>query len=115
MALYTFYLGGELGGLLKSTLHPVLMHHPLRLPPLRGPSLVEHQCLPHPYEAVLHIDWLVPSGGLPETGRRCSVGASARRVLLVLVTEEVPLVLLFISNLAFFWLNNIHRSWFIRA
>jgi hypothetical protein len=39
------------------------------------------------------VDGLVPSRGLPEPGGGGSVGASPRRVLLVLVAEQVPVVL----------------------
>ena len=91
MALYTFYLGGELGGLLKSTLHPVLMHHPLRLPPLRGPSLVEHQCLPHPYQCPSPRHCPILPSSLPVTRHRGPVRPLPRCIFSILEAEEVPL------------------------
>jgi hypothetical protein len=70
--------------------------------PIGSPALVENQGLPHPDKAVLDVDRLVPAGSLPETGGGGSVGASAGRILLVLVAEEEPVVLVFGSNLALF-------------
>jgi hypothetical protein len=77
--------------------------------PVGRPTLVKDKCLPHPYEVVLHIDRLVPSGGLPETSCRRPICARSGRVLLILVAEKVPLILVFGSNLAFFCSSNIYN------
>lgn len=76
------------------------MHDPVRLLAVGSSALVENERLPHPDEVVLGVDGLVPPRRLPEAGGRRPVGASTRRVLLVLVAEEVPLVLLFHTDLA---------------
>lgn len=59
-----------------------------------GSAFVKDQCLPHanPFEAG-SVDDLITASGFPEPGRRRSVSARAGRILLVLVTEEVPLIL----------------------
>ena len=72
------------------------MHDPVGLLAVRGPSGVEHQRLPQANPraaAAAEEDGLVTAGGLPEAGRRGAVGPRPRRVLLVLVAEEVPLLL----------------------
>jgi hypothetical protein len=72
------------------------VHDPVGLLAVRGPAGVEHQRLPQPdprAAAAAEEDGLVTAGGLPEAGRRGAVGPRPRRVLLVLVAEEVPLLL----------------------
>jgi hypothetical protein len=76
------------------------VHDPVGLLSVGGAAPVEDERLPHPDEAVLGVDGLVPPRRLPEAGGGRPVGARARRVLLVLVAEEVPLVLLLHSHLA---------------
>jgi hypothetical protein len=76
------------------------VHDPIRLLAVGGAAPVEDERLPHPDEAVLGVDGLVPPRRLPEAGGGRPVRARAGRVLLVLVAEEVPLVLLFYSDLA---------------
>jgi hypothetical protein len=49
---------------------------------------------------------LVPPRGLPEPGHGRPVGPRPRRVLAVLVAEEVPLVLLLVSDPAVFFIIN---------
>ena len=78
----------------------VFVHDPVGLVAVGSPALVIHQGLPHANQAVLCIDGLVPPRRLPEPGARRPVGAGARRVLLVLVAEEVPVVLLLHTDLA---------------
>ena len=72
------------------------MHDPVSLLPVGGSSFVEHKRLPHSDEIVLVVDGLVPPGRLPEPHKRRPISPRARRVLLVLVAEEVPLGLLLI-------------------
>uniref|UniRef100_A0A0A9EXJ8 Uncharacterized protein n=1 Tax=Arundo donax TaxID=35708 RepID=A0A0A9EXJ8_ARUDO len=60
---------------------------------MRGASLVEDEGLAHADALDGVVDGLVAAGGLPESGCRGAVGARSRRILLVLVAEEVPVVL----------------------
>jgi hypothetical protein len=79
------------------------VHDPVCPLAVGGAAPVEDERLPHPDEAVLGADGLVPASRLPEAGGGRPVGAGARRVLLVLVAEEVPLILLLHSILALLW------------
>ena len=84
-------------------LQPVLVHDPVGLPAVGRPPRVEDERLPHADEpaallAVAHR--LVPPGRLPEPRQRRPVRARPRRVLAVLVAEEVPVTLLLVTNLA---------------
>jgi hypothetical protein len=88
------------GGPVLGGLEAVLVHDPVGLLAVGRAAAVEDERLPHPDEAVLGVDGLVPPRGLPEAGGGRPVGAGAGRVLLVLVAEEVPLVLLLHSDLA---------------
>ena len=74
-------------------LEAVLVHDPIGLLAIGSSTLVIHQGLPHANQAVLGIDGLVPTRRLPEPSCGCAVRSSPRRVFLVLVAEEVPLVL----------------------
>nr|ACN32055.1 unknown [Zea mays] len=76
-------------------LEAVLVHDPVGLLPVRGAALVEDERLAHADAAGARrgVDGLVAAGGLPEPGGGGAVGARPRRVLLVLVAEEVPVVL----------------------
>jgi hypothetical protein len=79
-------------------LEPVLVHHPRRLLPTGRAAEVEHERLLHADEHVAAAeDLLVPAGGLPVAGGGGAVGAHPRRVLAVLVAEEVPLLLAHLS------------------
>lgn len=70
------------------------MHDPIGLLAVGGAAGVENKGFPHPNSArVGHVDCLVSPRGLPESGGRCSVCSGPRRVLFVLVAEEVPFVL----------------------
>jgi hypothetical protein len=83
-------------------LEPVLVHDPVRLPAVgRSPS-VEHEGLPHADEpaAVLVAHRLVPPRRLPEPRQGGPVRPRPRRVLAVLVAEEVPVALLLVPDLA---------------
>ena len=71
----------------------VLVHDPVGLLAVRGAALVEDERLAHADALDGVVDGLVAAGGLPEAGRRGAVRARPRRVLLVLVAEEVPVVL----------------------
>lgn len=60
---------------------------------MRRPPSVEHQRLAHADHVALRVNGLVTPRGLPEPRSRGAVRSVARRVLLVLVTEEVPVAL----------------------
>ena len=68
---------------------------------MRRAALVEDERLAHADALDGVVDGLVAAGGLPESGRRGAVRARPRRVLLVLVAEEVPVVLGARPDLAF--------------
>lgn len=72
------------------------MHDPVCFLAAWGPTLVEHEGFPHADEPGLVVDGLVPPGCFPEPGDGRSVGPRPGRIFLVFVTEEVPLVLLFV-------------------
>ena len=79
------------------------MHDPIGLLPIGRPALVEDERLPHADEPVLVVHGLVPPRGLPEPGHGRPVGPRPRRVLAVLVAEEVPVVLLLVPDPAVFF------------
>jgi len=81
-------------------LQTIFVHDPVRLPSIWRATLIEHQCLPHPYNFRFGKHSLVPPRRLPEPGTGCPISPSAARVLLVFMAEEVPLTLLLISKLA---------------
>ena len=76
------------------------MHDPIGLVAIGSPALVVHQRLPHAHQLPLlvSIDRLVSAGGLPKPSGGGTVGPGARRVFLVFVAEEVPLVLLLLTR-----------------
>lgn len=82
--------GGVMG---VAFIKPILMHDPIRLLPMRSSSLVKHKRLSQPNSSKAAVDDLVPACGLPKPGSRCPIGSSSGRVLLVFVTEKVPIVL----------------------
>ena len=93
----------------ESRLEAVLVHDPVGLLAVRGAALVEDERLAHADAAGARgVDGLVAAGGLPEPGGGGAVRARPRRVLLVLVAEEVPVVLGARPDLAF--LCKIARS-----
>ncbi|BAT03551.1 Os08g0116100, partial [Oryza sativa Japonica Group] len=82
--------GGGVGG---GVVEAVLVHDPVGLLAVGGAALVEDERLAHANAVDGVVDGLVAAGGLPEPGRRRPVRPRPRRVLLVLVAEEVPVVL----------------------
>jgi hypothetical protein len=72
------------------------VHDPVGFLAVWRPADVEHQGLPQadPPGGVAEEDGLVSPSRLPEPRRRGAVRPCSRRVLLVLVAEEVPLVLM---------------------
>lgn len=88
---------------------PILMHDPIGFLATGGSSLVEDKGLPHAHKFGLVIHRLVPSC------KTCHGGSvrlrTGRRVLLVLVAEEVPIALLPVPNptplLEIPWLHSI--------
>ena len=87
--------GGVVAGVgVERRLEAVLVHDPVGLLAVRGAALVEDERLAHADAAGAgRIDGLVAARGLPEPGGGGAVRARPRRVLLVLVAEEVPVVL----------------------
>jgi hypothetical protein len=79
-----------------SCLETIFMHDPVRFPTIGCSSLVEHQSLSHPYDSVLGKHGLVPSRCLPESGSSGSISPRSSWILLIFVTEEVPLILFII-------------------
>ena len=74
------------------------MHYPVTLSSIGSSSLVEDESLPHSYELVLGNDGFVPASRFPKPRCCSSVCASACRILLILVAEEVPLALIFVAQ-----------------
>ena len=68
------------------------MHDPVGLLAVRRAAAVEDERLAHA-DGAARLDALVAARGLPEAGLGGAVGAVARRILLVLMAEEVPVVL----------------------
>jgi hypothetical protein len=85
------YRGGDGGGV--RVVQAILVHDPVGLVAVRRAAPVEDERLAHAHAPDGAVDGLVAAGGLPEAGGRSAVGARPRRVLLVLVAEEVPVVL----------------------
>ena len=82
-------------------LKPVLMHDPIGLLSMWGSTLVENQCLPHSNSSKATVDNLIAPSGFPEPccgGAICSCPCG---VLLIFVTEEVPIILWSGSYFAF--------------
>lgn len=73
------------------------MHNPITLPSIRSSPFVKDKGFPHSDDLPLRQHRLIPSGGLPESGCRRPIGPRPRWILPILVAEEIPLVLLFIS------------------
>jgi hypothetical protein len=93
-------------------LQPVLVHDPVGLAAVGRPPRVEDERLPHadePGALLAAAHRLVPPGRLPEPRQRGPVRARPRRVLAVLVAEEVPVTLLLVTNLAVFFTSS-HRQ-----
>lgn len=76
------------------------MHNPIALSSIRSSPFVKNQGLPHSDDLPLRQHRLIPSGSLPESGCRRPIRPRPRRILPILVAEEIPLVLLFISQFA---------------
>ena len=85
--------GGIAGASSSRVVEAVLVHDPVGLLSVRRAALVEDERLAHADALDSVVDGLVAAGGLPESGCRGAVRARPRRVLLVLVAEEVPVVL----------------------
>jgi hypothetical protein len=81
------------GGIGSGVVEAVLVHDPVGLLAVRRAALVEDERLAHANALHGVVDGLVAAGGLPEARRRGAVRPRPRRVLLVLVAEEVPVVL----------------------
>ena len=71
----------------------ILVHNPISLASVGGAAIVEDEGLSHSDYSVLRKHGFVSSRGLPKPGSSGSVGPRSGRVLLVLVTKEVPFVL----------------------
>ena len=93
--------GGIAGAGSSRVVEAVLVHNPVGFLAVRRAALVEDERLAHAEALDGVVDGLVAAGGLPESGCRGAVRARPRRVLLVLVAEEVPVVLGARPDLAF--------------
>lgn len=79
-------------------LEPVLMNHPFGLPPIRRPSSIEDQGLSHPYYPILGEHHFVSTSCLPKPCSCCSICSCSCWILLVFVTEKVPLISLLLKT-----------------
>jgi hypothetical protein len=86
------------------------VHDPVGLLAVGRAALVEDEGLAHADALDGVVDGLVAAGGLPEARRRGAVRARPRRVLLVLVAEEVPVVLRPGPDLTFLCSKNVSIS-----
>lgn len=73
-------------------------------------SLVENQSLPQPNSSKAAIDDLITASGLPKSGCGCTICSSSRRIFLIFMTKEVPIILWGGSNLTFLYKGQTHRS-----
>lgn len=94
-------------------LKPVLVHDPVRFLAIGCPSFVEDEGFPHADELCPVVHRLISSRRLPKPRHRRPVGPRPRRVLLIFVAEEIPLVLLFVSNSTFFCSQDHHHHIYI--
>lgn len=76
----------------------IFMHDPVTLLSIRSPPFVEDKGFSHSNKPALIIHRLVPPRRLPEPGHCRPVCPRPGRILLVLVAEEVPFILLFVSD-----------------
>lgn len=77
---------------------PVFVHDPVGFLSIWCPPLVEYECFPHAYEFGLLIHRLVSSRRLPKPRHGSSVSPGPCWILLILVAEEIPLILFFITD-----------------
>ena len=73
----------------------IFVHDPIGLLAMGSSAGVEDEGFPHanPLGGGAEVNGFVPPRRLPEPGPCGAVGPGSRRILLVLVAEEVPLVL----------------------
>lgn len=76
----------------------VFMHDPVTLLSIGSPAFVENKSFPHSDQLGLIVHRFVPPRRLPKPGHGSSVGPRPRRILLILVAEEIPLILLLIPD-----------------
>lgn len=93
----TYNIGVSGGVVVES----VFMHDPIRFLAMRGTAFVEYQSLSHSDPLPVAVYHFVTPGGLPEPCRRGAVRPRPRRILLVFVAEEVPIILWSRSYFAF--------------
>ena len=77
---------------------PILMHYPVTFLAIWCASLVEDKGFPHANQLGLIIHCLVSASRFPKPRHCSSVSPRPRRILLILVAEEIPLILLLISD-----------------
>lgn len=82
------------------SLQSIFMHDPISFPTIWRPPFVKHQGFSHSYDLLLRQHCLIPSSSLPESSCRRPIRPRPGRILPVLVAEEIPLILLFISQFA---------------
>lgn len=76
----------------------VFVHDPVGFLSIWSSPFVEDKSFPHSDQLGLIVHRFVPARRLPKTGHGSPVGPCPRRILLVFVAEEVPLVLLLIPD-----------------
>lgn len=82
------------------SLQSIFMHDPISFPTIWRPPFVKHQGFPHSYNLLLRQHCLIPTCSLPESSCCRPIRPRPGRILPVLVAEEIPLILLFISQFA---------------
>lgn len=96
MYIYSLDFGAYLRRCILIRLESIFMHDPISLLSIRCSSFVEHKGFPHSNKLVLVMNCLVSPSCLPKPGHRSSVCSCSGRILLILMTKEVPFTLLLI-------------------
>lgn len=82
---------------------PVFMHDPIGFLSIWCSSFIEHKSFPHSYEPKFFIYSFVSPCSLPKPCHGCPIRSCPRWILFILVTEEIPLILLLVSDPTFLW------------
>lgn len=79
----------------------ILMHDPVRFLSIWSSSSIENEGFSHAYKFCLIVHRLVTACCFPKPSQGGSVSSSSCRILFIFVAEEIPLVLLFVSDPTF--------------
>lgn len=74
-------------------IEPIFVHNPIGFLSVWGSSFVKHESLPHPDSSEAAAYDLIPARCFPESSGSGTVRPSPCWILLVFVTEEVPIIL----------------------